>query len=79
LTATGNHDDYTILYLSDSLYKSPSPAISLRTSNLKKQFIDAGLYGPNKSKPSHLDVFFAENPYDVLPAVFLANDEDNEE
>lgn len=78
-TATGNHDDYTILSLSDSLYKSPSPAISLRTSNLKKQFIDAGLYGANKSKPSHLDVFFAENPYDVLPAIFLANDEDNEE
>jgi hypothetical protein len=75
-TANGNPTDYQILSLSDSLYRSPSPAISLRTANLKKQLIDAGIYSTNKTKPSHLDVFFAENPYDVLPAIFLANSED---
>lgn len=74
-TANGNPDDYRILSLGDSLYKSPSPAISLRTANLKKQIIDAGIYSNSKTKPSHLDVFFAENPYDVLPAIFLADDE----
>jgi hypothetical protein len=74
-TANGNPDDYRILSLGDSLYKSPSPAISLRTANLKKQIIDAGIYSNCKTKPSHLDVFFAENPYDVLPAIFLADDE----
>ena len=75
-TFNGNPTDYQILSLSDSLYRSPSPAISLRTANLKKQLIDAGIYSTNKTKPSHLDVFFAENPYDVLPAIFLANSED---
>lgn len=75
-TINGNPTDYQILSLSDSLYRSPSPAISLRTANLKKQLIDAGIYSTNKTKPSHLDVFFAENPYDVLPAIFLANSED---
>jgi hypothetical protein len=75
-TANGNPDDYKIMSLSDSLYKSPSPAISLRTSNLKKQIIDAGIYSNSKTKPSHLDVFFAENPYDVLPAIFLADDDE---
>jgi hypothetical protein len=74
-TANGNKDDYVILSLSDSLYKSPSPTISLRSSNLKKQFIDAGLYSSDKMKPSHLDVFFAENPYDVLPAIMLSDED----
>ena len=75
-TENGDPEDYTILSLSDALYKSPSPAISLRSANLKKQIIDASLYSNNKIKPSHLDVFFAENPYDVLPAIFLANDDE---
>ena len=66
---------HVILSLSDSLYKSPSPTISLRSSNLKKQFIDAGLYSSDKMKPSHLDVFFAENPYDVLPAIMLSDED----
>ena len=74
-TENGNKSDYTILSLADSLYKSPSPTISLRSANLKKQFIDAGLYSNNKMKPSHLDVFFAENPYDVLPSIFLSEDD----
>ena len=74
-TAAGNKNDYKILSLSDSLYKSPSPTISLRSANLKKQIIDAGLYSNDKMKPSHLDVFFAENPYDVLPSIFLSNEE----
>lgn len=74
-TAAGNKNDYKILSLSDSLYKSPSPTISLRSANLKKQIIDAGLYSSDKMKPSHLDVFFAENPYDVLPSIFLSNEE----
>jgi hypothetical protein len=73
---TGNHDDYKILRLDDSLYKSPSPAISLRSSQLKRQIIDADIYSNNKIKPSHLDIFFAENPYDVLPAIFLADDDE---
>jgi hypothetical protein len=77
-TENGNPTDYRILSLAESLYRSPSPAISLRTSNLKRQLIDADLYGNNKIKPSHLDIFFAENPYDVLPAIFLS-DEDTEE
>ena len=75
-TENGNSQDYTILSLNEALYKSPSPAISLRTANLKKQIIDAGIYSNAKIKPSHLDVFFAENPYDVLPAIFLADDDD---
>ena len=74
--STGDPTDYKIMSINDSLYKSPSPAISLRTANLKKQIIDASLYGHNKTKPSHLDVFFAENPYDVLPAIFLADDDE---
>ena len=75
-TENGNPDDYKIMSLNDSLYKSPSPAISLRTANLKKQIIDAGLYSDAKIKPSHLDIFFAENPYDVLPAIYLAMDDE---
>lgn len=74
-TENGDPNDYSILSLSDSLYRSPSPTISLRSSNLKKQFIDAGLYSGDKMKPSHLDVFFAENPYDVLPAIFLSEED----
>lgn len=59
--------DYQILSLNDALYNSLSPMICFRTANLKKQLIEASIYGEHKTKPSHLDVYFAETPADVMP------------
>lgn len=64
---SGNPMDYQILSLNDALYASMSPMVCFRTSNLKKQLIEASLYSEKKTKPSHLDAFFAETPADVMP------------
>lgn len=63
----GDPADYQILSLNDVLYHSMSPMVCFRTANLKKQLIEAALYTNHKTKPSHLDVEFAERPAEVMP------------
>jgi hypothetical protein len=59
-----DHDDYTILRLTSSLSKNPSPMIRLSTGWLKKSLIGTGLY--KASRPSHLDAFFVPLLNDII-------------
>lgn len=59
-----DHENYTILRLTSSLSKSPSPMIRLSTGWLKKSLIGTALY--KASAPSHLDAFFVPVLADVI-------------
>lgn len=60
----GDHNDYTILRLTSSLSKNPSPMIRMSTGWLKKSLISTALY--KATKPSHLDAFFVPVLSDVI-------------
>ena len=62
---TGDHDDYQILSINDSLFNSASPIDSMRQTNLRKQLLDPRFY--TKTEPSSIDPLFATNLADVLP------------
>ena len=59
-----DHENYTILRLTSSLSKSPSPMIRLSTGWLKKSLISTALYKAHA--PSHLDAFFVPVLADVI-------------
>lgn len=59
-----DHENYTILRLTSSLNRSPSPIIRLSTGWLKKSLIGTALY--KADMPSHLDPFFVSNLSDVI-------------
>lgn len=59
-----DHENYTILRLTSSLSRSPSPIIRLSTGWLKKSLISTALY---KAKaPSHLDALFVPVLADII-------------
>ena len=60
----GDHDNYTILRLTGSLSKNPSPIIRLSTGWLKKSLISTALYKAHQ--PSHLDPLFVPLLNDVV-------------
>lgn len=60
----GDHEDYTILRLTSSLSKNPSPLIRLSTGWLKKSLISTALYKAHQ--PSHLDALFVPVLTDVI-------------
>lgn len=60
----GDHNNYTILRLTSSLSKNPSPMIRMSTGWLKKSLISTSLY--KATKPSHLDPFFVPVLSDVI-------------
>ena len=62
---TGDHDDYQILSVNDSLFNTSSPIDSLRQTNLRKQLLDPRFY--TKTDPSPIDPLFAPALADVLP------------
>ena len=59
-----DHENYTILRLTSSLSRSPSPIIRLSTGWLKKSLISTALYKANA--PSHLDALFVPVLADVI-------------
>ena len=59
-----DHENYTILRLTSSLSRSPSPMIRLSTGWLKKSLISTALY--KADAPSHLDAFFVPVLADVI-------------
>lgn len=59
-----DHENYTILRLTSSLSRSPSPMIRLSTGWLKKSLISTALYKANM--PSHLDALFVPILADVI-------------
>lgn len=60
----GDHEDYTILRLTSSLSRSPSPIIRLSTGWLKKGLISTALYKAHA--PSHFDPLFVPVLADVI-------------
>lgn len=60
----GDHENYTILRLTSSLSRNPSPLIRLSTGWLKKSLISTALYKAHQ--PSHLDAFFVPVLADVI-------------
>ena len=60
----GNHEDYQILSINDSLYYSPSPSISLKYGYLRKQLLSTEFY--KKTSVSHLDALLAPVLSDVM-------------
>lgn len=60
----GDHEDYTILRLTSSLSRSPSPIIRLSTGWLKKGLISTALYKAHA--PSHFDALFVPVLADVI-------------
>ena len=59
-----DHENYTILRLTSSLSRNPSPIIRLSTGWLKKSLISTALYKANA--PSHLDPLFVPVLADVI-------------
>lgn len=60
----GDPEDYQILRIDDSLFHNPSPFVSLSYGFVKKQLTSPQFY--KKTKPSHLDPFFAPTVGDVI-------------
>ena len=60
----GDHEDYTILRLTSSLSRNPSPIIRLSTGWLKKGLISTALYKAHS--PSHFDPLFVPVLADVI-------------
>ena len=60
----GDHEDYTILRLTSSLSRNPSPIIRLSTGWLKKGLISTALYKAHA--PSHFDPLFVPVLADVI-------------
>lgn len=60
----GNHTDYQILRIDDSLFYNPSPSVSLKYGYLRKQFESPTFY--EKRAPSHLDPLLAPVLADVM-------------
>jgi hypothetical protein len=55
----GDHTDYRIMRLTESLFRNPSPLVSMASGDLKRQFIGSDLY--QKHAPSHLDALFVSD------------------
>lgn len=60
----GDHENYTILRLTNSLSRNPSPLVRLSTGWLKKSLLGSTLY--KADSPSHLDAFFVPILADVI-------------
>lgn len=61
----GDHDDYEILSVLNSLYNTPSPIESLRRPYLKRTLLSPNFY--QKTEPSAMDPLFATSLADILP------------
>lgn len=61
----GDHDDYVIMSVLNSLYNTPSPIESLRRPYLKRQLLSPSFY--TKTEPSAMDPLFATALADILP------------
>lgn len=60
----GNHEDYQILRIDDSLFYNPSASVSLKYGYLRKQFESTTFY--NKTAPSTLDPLLSPILADVI-------------
>lgn len=60
----GDHENYTILRLTNSLSRNPSPLVRLSTGWLKKSLLGSTLY--KADHPSHLDAFFVPILSDII-------------
>ena len=63
-TRNGDHEDYQILRLNASLFRNPSPTVSLSTGYLRKQLLSPEFY--KKDAPSYLDALFVDKLSDVI-------------